>query len=97
MQSDAIIVEKEPERLKQLELIREQATMLHESRLNKDKVTEESVVRVMRDAVIEFMAAVDQDKKDGLDPDTAWLWREQVQGIVTLANIDMPAAGSGHE
>jgi hypothetical protein len=31
MQSDAIIVEKEPERLKQLEAIREQATMLHES------------------------------------------------------------------
>ncbi len=44
--------------------------MLHESRLNKDKVTEGSVVRLMRDAVIEFMAAVDQDKEDGLDPRT---------------------------
>jgi hypothetical protein len=42
MQSDAIIAEKELERLKQLEVIREQATMLHESRLNKDKVTEGS-------------------------------------------------------
>jgi hypothetical protein len=95
MQSDAIVAEKEPERLKQLEAIREQATMLHESRLNKDKVTEGSVVRLMRSAVIEFMAAVDQDKEDGLDPDTARLWKEQVQGIVTLADIGVPAAGTG--
>ncbi len=79
MQSDAIIAEKEPERLKQLEAIKEQATMLHESRLNKDKVTEGSVVKLMRNAVIEFMTAVDQDKQDGLDPDTARLWKEQVQ------------------
>jgi hypothetical protein len=94
MQSDAIITEKEPERLKQLEAIREQATMLHGSRLNKDKTTEESVVRTIRDAVVGFMAAVDQDKEDGLDPDTAKLWREQVQEIVTLMNFDMPAAGT---
>jgi hypothetical protein len=32
----------------------------------------------MRDAVIKFMAAVDQDKEDGLDSDTAQLWKEQV-------------------
>ena len=31
MQSDAITAEKEPERLKQLETVREQATLLHES------------------------------------------------------------------
>jgi hypothetical protein len=68
--------------------------MLHGSRLNKDKPTEESVAKTMRDAVIEYMAAVDQDKEDGLDPDTAQLWKEQVQEIVTLANFDMPAAGT---
>ncbi len=67
--------------------------MLHSSWLNKDKLTEESVVKTMRDAVIEYMAAVDQDKEDGLDPDTARLWKEQVQEIVTLANLDMPVAG----
>jgi hypothetical protein len=66
--------------------------MLHGSRLNKDKLTEESVAKTMRDAVIEYMAAVDQDKEDGLDPDTAQLWKEQVQEIVTL---DMPVAGMG--
>ncbi len=97
MQSDAIIREKELERLKQLEAIRVHATMLHGSRLNRDKITEESVVRTMRDVVIEFMTAVDQDKEDGLDSDTARLWREQVQEIVTLANIDVPAAGTRGE
>jgi hypothetical protein len=86
-QSDAITARKEPERLKQLETVREPATMIHGSRLNKDKATEESLVRSMRTAVIEFMAAVDLDVQDGLDPDTARLWKEQVQGIVAVADI----------
>ncbi len=71
VQSDEVTRQKEPERLKQIEAIREQATMLHGSRLNRDKPTEESVVKTMRKAVNEYMAAVDQDKEDGLDPDTA--------------------------
>ncbi len=79
VQSDAITREKEPERLKQIEVIREQATMLHGCRLNRDKSTKESVARTMREAVIEYMAAVDQDKEDGLDPDTAQLWKEHAQ------------------
>ncbi len=94
MQTDEVTRQKEPERLKQIEAIREQATMLHGSRLNRDKPTEESVVKTMRDAVNEYTAAVDQDKEDGLDPDTARLWKEQVQEIVALANLDMPVAGT---
>ncbi len=90
-QSDAITARKEPERLKQLETVRELATMIHGSRLNKDKVTEESLVKSMRSAVIEFMAAVDRDMQDGLDPDTARLWKEQVQGIVAVVDIGMIA------
>jgi hypothetical protein len=86
--------QKEPERLKQIEAIREQATMLHGSRLNRDKPSEESIVKTMRKSVNEYMAAVDQDKEDGLDPDTARLWKEQVQEIVALANLDMPVAGT---
>jgi hypothetical protein len=94
MQSDEVTRSKEPERLKQIEAIREQATMLHGSRLNRDKPTEESVAKTMRDAVNEYMAAVDQDKEDGLDRDTARLWKEQVQEIVALANLDMLVAGT---
>jgi hypothetical protein len=92
MQSDAITREKEPERLKQIEVMREQATMLHGCRLNRDKSSEESVARMMREAVREFMAAVDQDREEGLDPDTARLWKEHAQEIVTLANLGAPAA-----
>ncbi len=78
--------------------MREQATMIHGSRLNKDKITEESLVRSMRSLVIEFMAAVDQDMLDGLDPDTARLWKEQVQGIVAVADIGTVAVeASGAE
>jgi hypothetical protein len=89
-----VVAEKEPERLKQIEAIREQATMLHTSRLNRDKLTEESVARTMREAVVEYTAAVDQDVADGLDPDAAREWRERAQEIVTLANLDMPAPGT---
>jgi hypothetical protein len=91
------VAEKEPERLKQIEAIREQATLLHTSRLNKDKLTEESVARVMREAVVEYVAAVDQDMVDGLDPEAAREWKERAQEIVTLANLDMPAAGTKGE
>jgi hypothetical protein len=73
MHSDEVTRQKEPERLRQIEAIREQATMLLDSRLNGDKPSEESVVKTMRKLVNEYMAAVDQDKVDGLDPDTARL------------------------
>ncbi len=92
MRSDEVIRQKEPERLRQIEAIREQATMLLGSRLNGDKSSEESVVKTMRKLVNEYMAAVDQDKTDGLDPDTARLWKEQAQEVVAHANLDQPAA-----
>ncbi len=95
MWADEVTRQREPERLKQIEALREQATMLLGSRLNGDKPSEESIVKTMRKSVNEYMAAVDQDKEDGLDPDTARLWKEQVQGIVANANLDMPAAGTG--
>jgi hypothetical protein len=97
VEANRMVAEKEPERLKQIEAIREQATMLHASRLNRDKETEESVARTMREAVTEYMEAVDQDIADGVDPDTAREWKERAQEIVTLANLDMPAAGAKGE
>ena len=77
VEANRIVAEKEPERLKQIEAIREQATLLHTCRLNRDKPTEECVAKVMREAVIEYMAAVDQDVADGLDPEAAREWRER--------------------
>jgi hypothetical protein len=97
VQADRMVAEKEPERLKQIEAIREQATMLHTCRLNRDRVTEECVAKTMREAVIEYVAAVDRDIAEGLDPDAAREWKERAQEIVTLANLDMPAAGTRGE
>jgi hypothetical protein len=97
VEANRMVAEKEPERLKQIEAIREQAALLHTCRLNRDKSTEECVAKVMREAVIEYTAAVDQDVADGLDPEAAREWRERAQEIVTLANLDMPAAGTRGE
>jgi len=96
-EADRMVAEKEPERLKQIEAIREQAALLHTCRLNKDKQTEECVAKMMREAVIEYTAAVDQDVADGLDPEAAREWRERAREIVTLANLDMPVAGTRDE
>jgi hypothetical protein len=76
--SDKVIKQREPERLLQVEAIREHAMMLHTNRLNGDRLGEESVKKAMRKLVDEYMAAVDQDKDDGLDPDTARMWKEQM-------------------
>jgi hypothetical protein len=93
--SDEVTKQREPERLLQVEAIREHATMLHASRLNGDRLCKESVKRTMRKLVDEYMAAVDQDKDDGLDPDTARLWKEQAHEIATQAKLDQPVASSG--
>jgi hypothetical protein len=94
--SDEVIRQREPERLTQVEAIREHATMLHVNQLNGDKLSDkESVRKAMRKLVDEYMAAVEQDKDDGLDPDTARLWKERVHKIATKAKLDQPAASSG--
>jgi hypothetical protein len=88
--SDGVIKQKEPDRLLQVEAIREHTTMLHDARLNGDRLTEESLRKATLKLVSEFMEAMDKDKDDGLDPDTARLWKEQVHEIVTRAKIDQP-------
>jgi hypothetical protein len=93
--SDEVIKQREPERLLQVEAIGEHATMLHASRLNGDRLSEESVKKAMRKLVDEYMAAVDQDKDDGLDPDTARMWKEQVHEIAAKAKLDQPVASFG--
>ncbi len=93
--SDEVIKQREPERLLQVEAIREHATMLHANRLNGDRLGEESVKKAMARLVDEYMAAVNQDKDDGLDPDTARMWKEQVHEIAVKAKLDQPLASVG--
>jgi hypothetical protein len=69
--------------------------MLHANRLNGDRLGEESVKKAMGKLVDEYMAAVDQDKDDELDPDTARMWKEQVHEIAAKARLDQPIASFG--
>ena len=46
---------REPERLLQVEAIREHATILHGARLNGDRITEESIRQAALKLVEEFM------------------------------------------
>jgi hypothetical protein len=41
-----------------------------------------------------FMETVDRDKEDGLDPDTARAWKDQVHEIAVQAKLDQPPDGS---
>ncbi len=74
----------------QVEAVREHTSMLHGARLNGDRLTEESLRQATLKLVSEFMEAVDKDKDDGLDPDTARLWKDQVHEIATRAKLDQP-------
>jgi hypothetical protein len=93
--SDEVIKQREPERLVQVEAIREHATMLHASCLSGDRLSKESVRKAMRKLVDEYVAAVDQDKDVRLDLDTARMWKEQVHEIAAKAKLDQPVASFG--
>jgi hypothetical protein len=66
--SDEVVKQKEPERLLQVEAIREHATMLHANRLNGDKLGEESVKKAMVRLVDEYMGPWIRTKMTGWTP-----------------------------
>jgi hypothetical protein len=93
--SNEVIKQREPERLLQVEAIREHATMIAGARLNGDLTTVESIGQAALKLVGEFMEAVDKDKEDGLDLDTARMWKDQVREIAVQAKFDQPPEGGG--
>jgi hypothetical protein len=93
--SNEVLKQRAPERLLQVEAIREHATMLAGARLNGDNTTVESIRQAALKLVGEFMEAVDKDKDDGLDLDTARVWKDQVQEITVQAKLDQPPGGGG--
>ncbi len=68
--SNEVIKEREPERLVQVEAIREYATRLIGARASGDNAALASVKQALMGLVEKFMADVNRDKEDGLDPDT---------------------------
>jgi hypothetical protein len=91
--SNEVIKEREPERLMQVEAIREHATRLSGARASGDNAALESVRQAMLGLVGKFMEAVDRDKEDGLDSDTARAWKDQVYEIADKAELDQDGGG----
>jgi hypothetical protein len=93
--SNEVIKEREPERLVQVEAIREHATRLIGARASGDNATLASVKQALLGLVEKFMADVDRDKEDGLDPNTARTWKDQVHEIVNEAKLFQDGFGGG--
>jgi hypothetical protein len=94
--SNEVIKEREPERLMQVEAIREHASRLTGTRASGDNVALEGVRQAMLELVRKFKEAVDRDKEDGLDPDTARAWKDQVDDIADEVKLDqLPGGGGG--
>jgi hypothetical protein len=94
--SNEVIKEREPERLVQVESIREHASRLTGARASGDIAALESVRQAMLGLVRKFKEAVDRDKEDGLVPDTARAWKDQVDNIADEAKLDqLPDGGGG--
>jgi hypothetical protein len=88
-----VIKWQEPARLMQVEAIREHATRVAGARASGDNAAIGSATQAMLGLVAKFMADVDMEMVDGLDPDTTRAWREQVYEIVSAARLDQPSSG----
>ncbi len=96
--SNEVIKVREPERLVQVEAIREHATRIAGARASGDNAALESTTQAMLGLVGKFMEAVDRDMADGLDPDTSRAWRGQVYETAGKAKFDQPPdGGAGDE
>ncbi len=82
-----MIKEREPERLVQVEAIREHATRLIGARASGDNAALTSGKQALLGLVEKFMVDVNRDKEDGLDLDTARTWKDQVHQIVNEAEL----------
>jgi hypothetical protein len=91
--SNEVIKRQEPVRLMQVEVIREHATRIAGARASGDNAALESTTQAMLGLVEKFMADVDMDMVDGLDPDTTRAWREQVYEIAGAVRPDQPSGG----
>ncbi len=82
-----VIKEREPERLVQVEAIREHVTRFTGARASGDNAALTSAKQALVVLVEKFMVDVNRDEEDGLDPDTALTWKDQVHQIVYEAEL----------
>ncbi len=85
--SNEVIKEREPERLVQVEAIREHVARFTGAWASGDNAALASVKQALVGLVEKFMTDVNRDKEDGLDPDTARTWKDQVHQMVDEAEL----------
>jgi hypothetical protein len=83
--SNEMIRVREPERLAQVKAIREQVTRFNGARAGGDNAALTRIKPTLRGLVDKYMADMNKDKEDGLAPNTAWMWKDQVYQIVNEA------------
>jgi hypothetical protein len=83
--SNEMIREREPERLVQMEAIREQVTRFNGARASGDNAALAKIKPTLQDLVGKYMADVNKDEEDGLTPDTARTGKDQMYQIVNEA------------
>jgi hypothetical protein len=93
--SNEVMRQREPERLMQAEAIREHATRLAGAWANGDNAAIGSIRQATLALVGDFMEAVDKDRDEGLDLDTAQAWKDQVHEIAVQAKLDQLPEDNG--
>ncbi len=83
--SNEMIREREPKRLVQVEAIREQVTRYNGARASGDNAALARIKPTLQEPVDKDMADVNKDEEDGLAPDMAQTWKDQVYQIVNKA------------
>jgi hypothetical protein len=80
-----MIKERESEILVQVEAIREQVTMYNGARAGGDNAALARIKPTLQGLVGKYIADVNKDEEDGLAPDMAQMWKDQVYQIVNEA------------
>ncbi len=83
--SNEMIREREPERLAQVEAIREQVIRYNGARASGDNAALARIKPTLQELVDKYMVDVNKDEEDGLAPDMAQTWKDQVYQIVNEA------------
>ncbi len=80
--SNEMIRAREPERLVQVEAIREQVTRYNGARAGGDNEALKEAGLTLKRLVGKYMTDVGKDEEDRLAPDTAQMWKDQVYEIL---------------
>ncbi len=80
--SNEMIRTREPERLVQVEAIREQVTRYNGARASGENIALKEAGLTLKGLVGRYMTDMGKDEADGLAPDTAQMWKDHVYEIL---------------